>query len=351
MHQSNPPRVLVVEDEYEIASAIARELQEHGITVVGPVPNVADALARINEPDALQGALLDLNLRGEMAFPVADALAARQIPFVIATGYGSEHIPAKYRLFPRLEKPFEPSALVQLWTRLHRNRPPPQVRALSPPASGNTILDSLERETAQQLIASAKEVSLPKGALVLPGDGRRAPQCCFLTSGVAVCEAMNRQRDVAAVGLVAREGIVGVQNADAPRWPRLTFRMAIAGSGLRLDLDRLAEFAATSPKLREAMDAAAATFLHEVAGTVVSSSHDNLERRVARWLYELSEKGERLDITVTHEEIALALGVRRPGITVALNQLRGRGCIELGRGEVRIRDKQALLKNCLGDTE
>lgn len=82
-------------------------LEEAGATVVGPVPSVADALMLLAKNGALDGAVLDLNLRGEKAFPVADALRERGVPFVLATGYEPWALPNAYRDLPRCDKPVD----------------------------------------------------------------------------------------------------------------------------------------------------------------------------------------------------------------------------------------------------
>ena len=84
-------RVLVVEDELLIAMELESLLREDGYVVHGPVATIPRALARLDEilPDA---ALLDVNLNGRRSTPVAAALAARGIPFVLLTGYGRQQL-------------------------------------------------------------------------------------------------------------------------------------------------------------------------------------------------------------------------------------------------------------------
>ncbi|MFH6782777.1 MULTISPECIES: response regulator [Methylobacterium] len=89
-------RVLLVEDEYFLAQELTEVFQGRGAEVVGPVPSVEEALALIAASAHLDGAVLDINLQGEMAYAVADALAARGVPFVFATGYDRTAIPARY---------------------------------------------------------------------------------------------------------------------------------------------------------------------------------------------------------------------------------------------------------------
>lgn len=98
-------RILVVEDELLIAVMIEGRLQELGCIVVGPVGRLDDAL-RLAGNEALDAAVLDVTIRGGLAYPVADLLRARGIPFVLASGYGSWALPAAYQDQPRLTKPF-----------------------------------------------------------------------------------------------------------------------------------------------------------------------------------------------------------------------------------------------------
>jgi CheY-like chemotaxis protein len=105
-------RLLVVEDEALVAILLEDMLVDLGCTVVGVSGNVADALSRLVTAD-IDGAVLDVNIGGEMVFPVADALAARGTPFVFATGYGRTGIDERYPRAPVLTKPYSRDALAE----------------------------------------------------------------------------------------------------------------------------------------------------------------------------------------------------------------------------------------------
>lgn len=100
-------RLLIVEDDFLIGMDFATSLEELGASVVGPVGNVDDALDLIAETKELDGAVLDLNLGGEMSYPIAEALAERDIPFVFTTGYDKAHIAPRFSEVIRCEKPVE----------------------------------------------------------------------------------------------------------------------------------------------------------------------------------------------------------------------------------------------------
>ncbi len=98
-------RVLVVEDEYLVASLIEDMLESAGCVVAGPIPRLAQAVDAA-ESEACDAAVLDVNLAGERVFPVAEILSRRQVPFVLVTGYGGNTLPPEYAACPRLNKPF-----------------------------------------------------------------------------------------------------------------------------------------------------------------------------------------------------------------------------------------------------
>lgn len=105
-------RILIIEDEHMLAKALGRALQETGAEIVGMAATVEQALALLEANPELDGALVDINLRGVRAYPVADALALRGVPFVFTTGYGSPVIPDRYRNVAVLQKPFEPHEII-----------------------------------------------------------------------------------------------------------------------------------------------------------------------------------------------------------------------------------------------
>ena len=107
-------RILLVEDEALIAIMMKEVLGDLGLSVVGPLGTLAQALAAANR-DAVDGAILDLNLGGEAIYPVADALTRRGVPFIFVTGYGADAIDRRYAHIPALEKPIDPTLLKKIF--------------------------------------------------------------------------------------------------------------------------------------------------------------------------------------------------------------------------------------------
>ena len=99
-------RLLLVEDEALTGMMMSDMLTELGFDVIGPFGRLADAMAAVGRED-FQAAVLDVNLDGEMVYPVADAVLARGVPFVFVTGYGAEGIDRRFAQVPVLQKPIE----------------------------------------------------------------------------------------------------------------------------------------------------------------------------------------------------------------------------------------------------
>jgi CheY-like chemotaxis protein len=111
-HQWVGLRVLIVEDEYFLAQDLADRFQNLGAEVLGPAGTVAEALTLASR-EGIDGAVLDVNLRGERVYPVADMLRQKQVPFVFASGYGGELEPDAYSSIPRCIKPVDFAVLAQ----------------------------------------------------------------------------------------------------------------------------------------------------------------------------------------------------------------------------------------------
>lgn len=109
-------RILIVEDEYFIATDLKRALAEAGAIVVGPAGTLASAQALVEEDIDL--ALLDVNLDGEQSYTLANRLRERAVPFAFLTGYDRWALPPAYRDVPRLDKPFDLPQLIRQLTAI-----------------------------------------------------------------------------------------------------------------------------------------------------------------------------------------------------------------------------------------
>jgi DNA-binding response OmpR family regulator len=114
-------RILVVEDEAIIAWGLADSLESHGCEVVGPAYDLAQA-EQLSRDQALNGAILDVNLGSDKVFPVADTLAEGHVPFCFVTGFGVAALRPQDLGRPILQKPVDPESIVRIaqhWRQNH----------------------------------------------------------------------------------------------------------------------------------------------------------------------------------------------------------------------------------------
>lgn len=108
---ANGRRILVIEDEAMVAMGLEMILAEAGCNIVGPVGALCEA-ERVAREGNFDFALLDVNLRGEYTYEIADILGSRGIPFAFLTGYGPDSLPERFRSRQVLTKPFKANDLL-----------------------------------------------------------------------------------------------------------------------------------------------------------------------------------------------------------------------------------------------
>jgi CheY-like chemotaxis protein len=107
IHPLQGRSVLIVEDEYLIAIDMRMSMSDAGARVIGPVGSARDALELLRSENCIDAAVLDVHLRGEDSWVVADALAERGVPFVFATADSARYLPSRHADVPVCEKPLE----------------------------------------------------------------------------------------------------------------------------------------------------------------------------------------------------------------------------------------------------
>jgi DNA-binding response OmpR family regulator len=98
-------RVLVMEDEYLIADDLRRAITRAGAEVLGPVASLRRSHLQVRR-GYFDFVLLDINLRDEKAYPIADELLQKKVPFVFETGYETDHVPDRFASVAVWKKPF-----------------------------------------------------------------------------------------------------------------------------------------------------------------------------------------------------------------------------------------------------
>jgi CRP-like cAMP-binding protein len=168
----------------------------------------------------------------------------------------------------------------------------------------------------------------------------------FIEHGLASVVAGRRKR--IEVGLVGFEGMTGLAVVlGSDRSPNENF-IQVAGEGSRIASDKLRAAIGRSQSLQRVLLEFANTFLNQVSTTALSNGTASIEERLARWLLMAHDRLEDDEIPLTHEFLSLMLGVRRAGVTVALNALERKGVTRLMRGHILIMDREELKETANG---
>ncbi len=119
-------RLLVLDDEFLVATDLADLLEDAGYEIAGPALNVTDAM-RIVRFDKIDGAVLDVVLKGELTFPVAASAMARGMPVLFVTANAAPYLVGAWAAVPRLDKPYQKRELLDGVRRLFVRSPEPRV--------------------------------------------------------------------------------------------------------------------------------------------------------------------------------------------------------------------------------
>jgi len=170
----------------------------------------------------------------------------------------------------------------------------------------------------------------------------------FMESGLAsTIASMSRGRDI-EVGVIGWEGFVG---SSLVLWddqgPFKTY-IQIPGEAYRVRSGELMELMDARPQMRRHFGRFTRALNLQVASTAWTNGHTVLENRLARWLLMVHDRIEGQKLALTHEFLSIMLGVRRPGVTVALHMLEGKGLIRSHRSEITIIDREGLKQQANG---
>ena len=200
--------------------------------------------------------------------------------------------------------------------------------------SSNRILSRLSPADLGLLEPHLEPVDLPVHR-PLEGRNRRIDYVYFIEAGFASVVANGSSKPSIEVGIIGREGMTGLAIVmGQQRAPHDTYIQA-AGKGQRIRAAKLREADERSNTLHRAMLHYAHAFLLQTTTTALANGRSKIEERLARWLLMADDRidGDRLPLT--HEFLSLMLGVRRSGVTTALQVLERKGLISRNRGNIQ----------------
>jgi CRP-like cAMP-binding protein len=205
----------------------------------------------------------------------------------------------------------------------------------------NAILASLSPKDLERLRPHLERVDLPMRK-VLEARNRRIEHIYFPESGLASVVLSSGSLHSIEVGVIGFEGMTApalVMGVD--RSPYEIFVQA-AGTGWRVAAGALTSVMGQSESLRQTLLRHAYLFQIQSSCTALANGRYKLEERLARWLLMAQDRMQDETVDLTHEFLSLMLGVRRPGVTAALNAFEERGLIRGHRGGLTILNREAL---------
>ena len=212
--------------------------------------------------------------------------------------------------------------------------------------STNKLLARLSRADAQLLERHLSPIELPVRKQ-LQAANRRVERIYFPESGIA--SIVSNGTNPIEVGMIGRDGMTGasVVLGNGDRAPHEIY-MQIAGKGVHLPADRLREAIAKSVTLHHVLLRYVHDFLTQTTQTAMANGRGKIEERLARWLLMAQDRVDGNEIMLTHEFLAVMLGVRRSGITTALQELERKGLIVHRRSVINITDREGLEESSNG---
>ncbi|RVB10078.1 Crp/Fnr family transcriptional regulator, partial [Mesorhizobium sp. M7A.F.Ca.CA.004.05.1.1] len=165
----------------------------------------------------------------------------------------------------------------------------------------------------------------------------------FICSGVAGVIARNNNSGAAGIALVGQEGMTGAALAFGVGVSAHDYVALTSCDAYALEAGRLTEAFARSPNMRLLVIRYFYDLAAQFAGSAFANARQTADAKIARMLLMLQDRLPQ-PLPITHAQLALMLGTRRPGVTLALQTLEGMGYIRAGRGKISVVDRDGLIE-------
>jgi CRP-like cAMP-binding protein len=176
----------------------------------------------------------------------------------------------------------------------------------------------------------------------LERPNRRIETVWFIEAGIASVVAVQSDDTKVEVGLVGNEGMTGTAVVlGGDQSPHSTY-IQMGGEGLRIGVEALRKVMIASPTLRNLLLSYVQVFMVQTAHTAVANARAHIDRRLARWILMAHDRTHGEALFLTHEFLGLMLGVRRAGVTEALQTLKRKKLIETGRNHIGVLNRKGL---------
>lgn len=208
-------------------------------------------------------------------------------------------------------------------------------------AVNNVILLSLPDKEYNLIRAHLEPVELPQYE-ILEEPGKKIEWAYFLNDGMISLVALSRDGRSVEVGIVGKEGMVGMPLIAGLLQGTFRAIMQMAGTGVRIRARVFQDVLASAPALRAELSRFALMHGMQVAQLAACNRLHEIEQRLSRWLLMCQDRMDSALLPLTHEFLAQMLGTGRPSVSLAAGALESAGLIENLRGTVKILNRKNL---------
>lgn len=206
----------------------------------------------------------------------------------------------------------------------------------------NSLLRALSPEDYAKVMELATTVPLRlRHDLVEPGEEMR--YAWFPQSGMlSLVNDMSDGKTSIEVGVIGREGMAGLALFHGRETQPMRVLVQVAGEAKRIPADAFKSIIRNASTLRDVLHRYTLALLNQAGQQVACNRLHSLEQRCAKWLLTTHDHMDAQELPLTQEFLAIMLGVRRPGVTVAAQTLQDAGLIRYRRGRITITDRRGL---------
>jgi len=205
------------------------------------------------------------------------------------------------------------------------------------------LLRALPPRDLKQLMPQIEQIPCLRAQVLMDADSA-LDHVYFPDSGVVSVLAVYADGSVIEMATIGREGFTGVQAALGAKTSSARFMVQIPGSAAKMSRVVFTQATRSMPSFRNLTYAYIQAFLEQVMVSVACNGAHSLKERLARWLLMMRDRSDSDVLPITQNLLAEMLGVQRPTITHAAQELEDAGLIERGRRQVTILNRQGLIE-------
>lgn len=206
---------------------------------------------------------------------------------------------------------------------------------------GNRLLDATPPEVLERLRPHLEPVPLAANQSIHE-SGEMAEYVFFPIRGLISSVATTTEGDSVEIGMIGREGMFSVAAVLGDDNPQQRAMVQLVGGALRMPARLLRQEARTNEAFQDLLLRYTQVTLSTASQTAACNRLHQLEHRCARWLLSAHDRADGDTFPMTHEFVAMMLGVRRPGVTIAAQGLQATGIITYTHGTMTILDRKGL---------